>query len=104
MRPPARSSVASSGRRSSHSGRLAGARDDDTAGRTAAGLVTAMLLYHLAVVSILGYARIGLAMSGVGMGPAVVFHSAMAAWSVARLRIACRNPRGGTNGGGVLRR
>jgi uncharacterized membrane protein YqgA involved in biofilm formation len=60
---------------------------DDAQGRTAAGLVAAMLLYNIAVVSLLGYARIGLRLSGVGSWPAVILHSALAVWCVACLRI-----------------
>jgi hypothetical protein len=68
-------------------------------GRTAAGLIAAVLLYNIAVVSLLGYARFGSGMSGVGLRPAVVLHSALAVWCVACLRIARRNASGGgTNG------
>ncbi len=63
---------------------------DDAQGRTAAGLVAAMLLYNIAVVSLLGYARIGLQLAGVGLWPAVILHSALAVWCVACLRIARR--------------
>jgi hypothetical protein len=72
-----------------------GARDD-APGRTAAGLVTAMLLYDFAAVSLLGYARIGLRMPGVGLWPAVIVHSALAVGCVACLRTARRNASGGT--------
>jgi hypothetical protein len=61
---------------------------DDAQGRTAAGLVAAILLYNIAVVSLLGYARIGLRLSGVGSWPAVILHSALAVWCVACLRMA----------------
>jgi len=60
---------------------------DDAQGRTAAGLVAAMLLYNIAVVSLLGYARIGPRLSGVGSWPVVIRHSALAVWCVACLRI-----------------
>jgi hypothetical protein len=70
---------------------------DDASGPTAAGLITAMLLYHIAVVSLLGYARIGLGMPGVGLWPGVILHSALAVWCVACLRSARRNASGGTN-------
>lgn len=64
---------------------------DDAQGRTAAGLIAAMLLYNIAAVSLLGYARIGLGMSGTGLGPAVILHSALLIWCVACLRITHRN-------------
>ncbi|HWE39438.1 MAG TPA: hypothetical protein VG406_23000 [Isosphaeraceae bacterium] len=59
---------------------------DDTASRTATGLVAALLLYDVAAASLLGYARIGLGMSGPGLWPAVILHSALAVWCVACLR------------------
>ncbi len=61
---------------------------DDTRGRTEKGLVGAMLLYNIAAASVLGYARIGLGLPGVGLLPAVILHSALAIWCVACLRIA----------------
>ena len=63
----------------------------DAPGRTAAGLSVAMLLYNIAIVSLLTHARIGLGMSGIGSWPAVVLHSALAAWCVACLQISDRN-------------
>jgi hypothetical protein len=60
----------------------------DAQGRTAAGLIAAMLLYNIAVVSLLAYARIGLGMSGVCLQPAVILHSALVVWCIACLRIA----------------
>jgi hypothetical protein len=75
-----------------------GARHDPQ-GRTAAGLIAAMLLYNIAVVSLLGHARIGSGMSGVGWWPGVILHSALAVWCAACLRTARRNViGGGTNG------
>jgi hypothetical protein len=61
---------------------------DDAQGRTAAGLIVAVLLYNIAAVSLLSYARIGLGMSGVGLLPAVILHSALAVWCIACIRIA----------------
>ena len=65
---------------------------------TAAGLVATVLAYNLAVVSLVGYARTVAGMSGVGLWPAVVVHSALAAWCAACLRAARRNVGGGPNG------
>jgi len=64
----------------------------DAQGRTAAGLIAAMLLYNIAAVVLLGHARIGLGMAG-GSLPAVILHSALAVWCVACLRIGRRNVR-----------
>jgi len=66
----------------------------DAQGRTAAGLVAAMLLYNIAAVSLLGYARVGLGISGAGLWPGVILHLALAVWCVACLRIARRNVSG----------
>jgi hypothetical protein len=63
---------------------------DDTQGRTAAGLIAAMLLYNLAAVSLLGFARFGLGMSGFGLLPGVILHAALLAWCVGCLRVARR--------------
>jgi hypothetical protein len=63
----------------------------DSLGRTAAGLIAAMLFYNITVVSLLCYARIGLGMAGVALLPAVIVHSVLSAWCVATLRIARRN-------------
>jgi hypothetical protein len=52
----------------------------DAQGRTAAGLIAAMLLYNTAAVSVLGYARIGQGMSGTGLLPAVILHAALGVW------------------------
>ena len=71
---------------------------DDAPGRTAVGLLTAMPLDNIAVVSLLGYARTGPGMSGVGLWPAVILHSALAAGCVACLRTARRKVSGGTSG------
>jgi hypothetical protein len=66
----------------------------DAQGRTAEGLLAAMLMYNSAAASLLGYAGIGLGMSGVALWPAVILHAAMGVWCVACLRIARRNARG----------
>lgn len=61
------------------------ARNDEWS-RSAAGVVTAMLLYNVAIASVLAYAGTGLNLSGIGLWPAVVLHAALAAWCIACLR------------------
>jgi hypothetical protein len=63
---------------------------DDPGSRAAAGLIAAMLLYNIAAVSLLGYARIGLGMSGAGLLPAAMAHSALLVWCLACLVIGRR--------------
>ena len=58
----------------------------DGRSRAARGLVGAMVLYHTGVAIELAYANIGLAVSGIGLWPTVLFHAAMTAWCVATLR------------------
>ena len=64
---------------------------DDVRGRTALGLISAMLLYNLSAASLLGYARIGLGIAGAGLWPGAVLHTVMAVWCVGYLRIARRS-------------
>ena len=70
---------------------------EDTHVRAARGLVAAMLLYHVAVVALLCYARIGLGMAGVALLPAAILHSALSVWCVANVRVARRKPSDNTH-------
>ena len=59
---------------------------DDTQSRAARGLVSAMLLYNVAVAALLAFAGLGLGLHGLALWPAVVLHSAMTVWCVVCLR------------------
>ena len=52
----------------------------------ARGLVSAMVLYNLGAVVILGAAGMGSQPVGIALWPAVILHAAMAVWCVASLR------------------
>ena len=60
---------------------------NDHQGRTATGLITAMLRYNPAVVALLAFAGISAARPGAGLWPAVVLHAAVAGWCIASLRV-----------------
>ena len=49
-------------------------------------LVAAMLLYNVFVVGVLVYAALALALSGIGLWPAITLHLAFAFWCMACLR------------------
>ena len=53
---------------------------DDGHSRAVRGLVAAMTVYHTGIALVLSYAGVGLALSGLGLWPAVVFHTAMTGW------------------------
>ncbi len=57
----------------------------DTQSRAARGLVSAMVLYNLGAVVILGAAGVQLRPVGVALWPAVVLHAGMTVWCIARL-------------------
>ena len=55
---------------------------NDGQSRPARGLVAAMAFYHTSIAIVLAYASLGLALSGPGLGPTVLFHAAMTVWSL----------------------
>src|SRR5437773_11362823 len=59
---------------------------DDTQTRVARGLVSAMVLYNLGAVIILGSAGLGSQSVGIALWPAVILHAVMAVWCVTSLR------------------
>ncbi len=50
------------------------------------GLIWGLLVYNTGTVIILVYAALGLALSGIGLWPAVLLHLAMAVWCVIKLK------------------
>jgi hypothetical protein len=71
---------------------------DDQSG-AARGLVSAMVLYNLGAVVVLGAAGIQVRPVGVALWPAVVLHAAMAIWCIVRLR--SEKPGGETRSSGA---
>jgi hypothetical protein len=58
---------------------------DDTQSRAARGLVSAMVLYNLGAVVILGTLGIWAQTVGVALWPAVILHAAMTVWCIGHL-------------------
>lgn len=71
----------------------------DAQGRTAVGIVAAMLLYNIAAVVLLVSARFCLGMTGIGLLPASALHVALAVWCITCLRAAW--PRGNAQEGRI---
>lgn len=61
------------------------ARDEGRA-RAGRAVVTAMLLYNVAVAAILVHGRLALGLDGIALWPAALAHMALAAWCGAALR------------------
>ena len=59
---------------------------NDSESAAARGLVNAMLLYNCAFILLLGYARIGSGLNGIGLLPGILLHVAIAIWCVICLR------------------
>jgi len=60
----------------------------DGQSRPGRGVVTAMLVYHVAAAALLANAGLLLGMTGIGLWPAAAGHVALAVWSIACLRSA----------------
>ena len=58
----------------------------DTQSCAARGIVTAMALYNIGAVLVLGAAGVQSQTVGIGLWPAVMLHAAMAAWCIACLQ------------------
>src|SRR3972149_1801250 len=53
---------------------------DDGQGQAGRAVVTAMLVYNVAVAAVLAHASLGLSVTGALLWPAVGLHTALAAW------------------------
>ena len=67
---------------------------DDGQSCAARGIVTAMLLYNLSVVTLLVYAGFGIGLFGIGLWPAVLGHVVLAVWCITWLRPVDPSHRG----------
>jgi hypothetical protein len=63
------------------------ARDDGQT-RPGRGIITAMLVYNVVVVALLGYAGLAFGLAGIGLWPAAGTHAVLALWCIASLRPA----------------
>lgn len=59
---------------------------EDGQSRAARGLVSALLFYNVAAVGVFVYAGMGLELTGIGLWPAVLLHTALAVWCLVCLR------------------
>jgi hypothetical protein len=59
---------------------------NETQSAAARGLVIAMLLYNGAFIFLLGYARIGSGLNGIGLWPGILLHATLVIWCVVCLR------------------
>jgi hypothetical protein len=60
------------------------ARDDGRA------LIVAMLFYNIIAAVVLAYAAVSLALSGIGLWPAIGLHTALAIWCAAQMSLSNR--------------
>ena len=58
---------------------------NDSQGKAARGLVTALLIYNFGVSVILIYAGLGLGLSCIGLWGIVMIHAAMGTWCIVKL-------------------
>ncbi len=65
----------------------------DEHSQATSGLVSAMLFFNIAIVTVLATAHFGLDLRGVGLWPGAGLHSAMTVWCVMCLRKPCSMSR-----------
>ena len=63
---------------------------NDTQSRAVTGLIAATLVYDVAVVVVLLFARFAAGLSGIGLWPGVALHSALGIWCLACLNRGSR--------------